>query len=302
MSAAASLRRFSRDFTQAAGLLRGGLYQADLSLTEARILFEIAQGNALRADALQSVLGVDKGYLSRTISGLEARGLLSRTSDPADRRARLLALTEAGQSLFAEIDQRSTTEMEALVAHLSPAQRRDLAQALGLVGHLLGLSARNAPLVIRPHRIGDMGHVVSRHGVLYAEEHGWDATFEGAVAEIVGFFLQDHDATRETCLMAEIGEAIAGSATVVQVDEEIAKLRIVYVEPWARGRGVGERLVDEAIGFARAAGYRSMKLWTNDVLKPARRLYERLGFHLVEEKPHRSFGVDLVGETWERLL
>jgi GNAT superfamily N-acetyltransferase len=157
-------------------------------------------------------------------------------------------------------------------------------------------------VTIRQHRIGDLGHVVSRHGVLYSEEYGWDITFEGAVAEIAAAFIKHHDPARERCLMAEIGGVIAGSATVVRLDDATAKLRIVYVEPWARGHGLGERLVTDCMDFAKAAGYSRMKLWTNDVLKPARRLYERLGFVLVDSRPHRSFGTDLVGEIWERAL
>jgi GNAT superfamily N-acetyltransferase len=156
--------------------------------------------------------------------------------------------------------------------------------------------------VIRQHRIGDLGWIVHRHGVLYAQEYGWDITFEGAVAEIAAGFIKTFDPARERCLVAEIDGRIAGSATVMKLDETTAKLRIVYVEPWARGQKLGDRLVCECMTFARAAGYSHMKLWTNDVLKPARRLYEKLGFTLIESKPHRSFGVDLVGEIWERRL
>jgi GNAT superfamily N-acetyltransferase len=161
---------------------------------------------------------------------------------------------------------------------------------------------QDAQVTIREHRIGDLGWVVHRHGVLYAEEHGWDITFEAAVAEIAASFIRNFDPARERCLMAEIDGRIAGSATIVKLDESTAKLRIVYVEPWARGHGVGRRLVEECMAFARAAGYARMKLWTNDVLAPARRLYERLGFRLEESRPHHSFGVDLVGETWAREL
>jgi GNAT superfamily N-acetyltransferase len=165
------------------------------------------------------------------------------------------------------------------------------------------MTASDTPEVtIREHRVGDLGWVVHRHGVLYAAEYGWDITFEGAVAEIAAQFIKNFDPARECCLMAEIDGRIAGSATLVKLDDATAKLRIVYVEPWARGRGVGRRLVEELMAFARGAGYIRMKLWTNDVLLPARRLYERLGFALIESEPHRSFGVDLVGEIWAREL
>jgi DNA-binding MarR family transcriptional regulator/predicted GNAT family acetyltransferase len=303
MSAAASdLRRFARTFTRAAGLLRGRLYDVDLSLTEARILYEIAAGGVTTADAARTALGLDKGYLSRTIAGLERRGWVARRIAPDDRRARVLSLTAAGQALFARIDERSTKEMEAMIAHLGAAERRRLGQALTTAERLLAREPPAEELLLRSHRAGDMGRIIARHGELYMEEHGWDATFEGAVAEIGAAFLQAHDPRRECCLIAEIGGEMAGSAAVVRIDDATAKLRIVYVEPWARGRGVGETLVTACLDFARSGGYARMKLWTNDVLKPARRLYERLGFSLVESAPHRSFGVDLVGEVWERAV
>jgi GNAT superfamily N-acetyltransferase len=180
--------------------------------------------------------------------------------------------------------------------------RRELARALATVDRLLHPAAALPEATIRTHAIGDMGHIISRHGTLYAAEYGWDITFEGAVAAIGAAFLTSHDPRRDCCFVAEIGPEIAGSATVVQLDEATAKLRLVYVENWARGQGLGERLVQACMEFARSAGYSHMKLWTNDVLLPARRLYERLGFCLVERAPHRSFSVDLVGEVWERPL
>ncbi len=298
---AAVLRRFTRRFTLATGLLRGRLYDVDLSLPEARVLYEIAMGSGITADAIGETLGMDKGHLSRTLGALERRGLVARSVSADDRRRRIVRLTKAGGELFARIDQRSTDAMEGLIAHLAPEQRRELSRALTAVDRLLHREPP-PPASIRRHRIGDMGHIVSRHGALYAQEYGWDITFEGAVAEIAAAFIKRGDAARERCLVAEIAGEIAGSATVVRLDDATAKLRIVYVEPWARGQGLGERLVAECMAFAREAGYRHVKLWTNDVLKPARRLYERLGFTLAESAPHRSFGADLVGEVWERPL
>lgn len=302
MSTATDLRRFTRGFTRATGLLRGRLYDVDLSLVEARVLYEIAQGEPVTTEAVRAALALDKGYLSRTVAKLERRGWVVRSVPAADRRARHLSLTQAGRELWRRIDQRSSDEMERLIAHLGPSQRSELTRALSTVTRLLNIRGEPEAIVIRAHRIGDLGQVISRHGVLYAEEYGWDITFEGAVAEIAGQFIKTYDATRECCLVAEIAGEIAGSATVVRLDDATAKLRIVYVESWARGHGLGERLVRECMAFARNTGYRRMKLWTNDVLTPARRLYQRLGFALVESRPHRSFGVDLVGEVWERIL
>ncbi len=299
---AADLRRFTRNFSRAAGLLRGKLYDVDLSLTEARVLFEIAQAESVTADAIRRMLDLDKGYVSRTIAALQKRGWIARHVAGKDRRARLLTMTVEGHSLFSRINQRSTDEMERLIAHLGPAQRSQLSAALSVVDHLLMPGDRKPAITIRDHRVGDLGWIVHRHGVLYAEEYGWNIAFEGAVAEIAAGFIKTCDPSGERCLIAEIDGMIAGSATVVRLDDATAKLRIVYVEPWARGFGLGERLVSDCMTFARDAGYTSMKLWTNDVLKPARRLYERLGFTLVESEPHHSFGVDLVGEIWERGL
>jgi DNA-binding MarR family transcriptional regulator/GNAT superfamily N-acetyltransferase len=299
---AAELRRFTRYFSRVTGLLRGRLYDVDLSLTEARVLFEVAQAEFTTAEAIRSTLDLDKGYVSRTIAGLEKRGWIGRQIAGDDRRARSLTLTQEGRDLFSRINQRSTDEMEQLVVHLGAAQRNQLSEALSVVDRLLIPKGQTPKITIRDHRIGDLGWIVHRHGVLYAEEYGWDITFEGAVAEIAAGFIKSADPAHECCLVAEIDSIIAGSATVVRLDEATAKLRIVYVEPWARGHGLGETLVSACMRFARDAGYCRMKLWTNDVLKPARRLYERLGFALVESEPHRSFGKDLVGEVWERAL
>ncbi len=299
---AADLRRFTRNFSRAAGLLRGKLYDVDLSLTEARVLFEIAQDEVTTAEAIRSTLDLDKGYVSRTIAGLEKRGWILRQIAGDDRRVRSLTLTADGHNLFSRINQRSTDEMERLIAHLGPAQRSQLSQALSTIDHLLKPHVQAPEITIRNHRIGDLGWIVHRHGMLYAEEYGWDIIFEGVVAEIAADFIKSGDAAHQCCLVAEIDGMIAGSATVVHLDKTTAKLRIVYVEPWARGHGLGETLVTDCMKFARKAGYSRMKLWTNDVLRPARRLYEKLGFVLVESEPHRSFGADLVGEIWERAL
>jgi DNA-binding MarR family transcriptional regulator/GNAT superfamily N-acetyltransferase len=299
---AGELRRFTRSFTQITGLLRNRLYDVDLSLTDARVLFEIAHEDGITAKDIRLRLGLDGGYLSRVIARLRKLNWVTTGTETSDKRARPLALTYSGRALFNDIDQRSTREMEELTAHLDPAQKRSLSAALMTVSQLLAAPHKEPHVVIRPHRIGDMGWIVHRHGLLYAQNQGWDITFEGAVARIAADFIENQDPSRQQCFVCEIDGQIAGSATIVELDEAVAQLRIVYVEPWARGRGVGETLVQACMSFASDAGYSRMKLWTNEVLKPARRLYQRLDFALIESKPHRAFGVDLVSEVWERDL
>jgi DNA-binding MarR family transcriptional regulator/GNAT superfamily N-acetyltransferase len=297
----ADIRRFTRHWTRHLGIVRSRLYGTDLSLAEARALFELGQAESLAQGVLRERLGLDKGQLSRLVAKLARCGLVARR--PAGRgRSVMLALTEAGSALYREIDARSAEEVGALVATLTGAERADLAAALETVTRLLPGGDAPAPVTIRPHGIGDIGWIIHRHGVLYAREYGWTIDFERAVAEIGAAFLRDFDAATDRCLVAERNGRIVGSATVVRQDAAMAKLRLVYVEPELRGTGLGRRLVEASMDAARAAGFRSMTLWTNDVLLPARALYERLGFRLTAREPHRSFGADLVGETWEREL
>lgn len=297
----AAIRHFTREYTRRLGVIRDQPYGEDLSLTEARVLFELAQQDGISQATLGRLLGLDKGYVSRIVRSFVRRGLIAG-SLPGQGRTRLLKLTETGRLLFDRINSRSAREVTALVSPLTEPQRRQLTDAMATIKRLLMPADGLPEIVIRPHGIGDIGWIIHRHAILYAWEYGWNIDFEQAVARIGANFLKNFDPATDQCLVAERGGQIVGSATVVRLDAATAKLRIVYVEPEMRGSGLGRRLVEGCIAFAREAGYHRMVLWTNDVLTPARKLYERLGFRLTASEPHHSFGVDLVGETWERDL
>lgn len=300
----AAVRGFNRFYTQRIGVLRQGLLDSALSLTEGRVLYELASRERPTAAALARDLGLDPGYLSRILRSFQRRGLVDRRPSARDGRERLLSLTADGRDAFNVIDTRSRREIGAMLDGLDARSAQRLAEAMRTIERTLGGPADPpAPVVLRPHRPGDVGWVVGRHGALYAEEYGWDGSFESLVARIAADFLERFDPRLECCWIAELDGVRAGSAFVVRGDGEgVAKLRLVLVEPAARGHGIGARLVDECLRFARGAGYRRMGLWTNDVLVAARRIYERAGFVLVREEPHRSFGHDLVGQFWERDL
>ncbi len=297
------VRRFNRFYTRHIGVLHEGLLQSPFSLTEARVLYELANRDGPAASELGRELGLDAGYLSRILRGFEARGLIRRTPSAADGRQSHLWLTDAGRAAFAPLDQASRIEVGAMLGGLpEPAQKRLLA-AMGTLQQLLDPRPEpRTPYLLRPHQPGDLGWIVHRHGVLYAEEHGWDERFEAMVAEIAARFIRQHDPRRERCWIAERDGEIAGSVLLVRDTDAVAKLRLLLVEPGGRGQGIGARLVLECERFARAAGYRTIRLWTNSVLAAARRIYQRAGYRLVESTPHRSFGHDLVGETWELTL
>lgn len=298
-----AVRRFNRFYTRQIGVLHEGLLQSPFSLTEARVLYELARRPGVTASALAADLGLDAGYLSRILRGFGARGLLTRTRSRADGRQTHLRLSARGEAAFAPLDQASRSEVGALLGRLSEAQQNGLLGAMERIERTLGAPAAAAPpYVLRPHRPGDMGWVVHRHGALYAEEYGWDERFEALVAGIVAQFVERYQPAREHCWIAEQGGENVGSVFLVEHSAEVAKLRLLLVEPWARGGGVGARLIQECQRFARDAGYRKITLWTNSVLHAARHLYEKAGYRLVREEPHHSFGHDLVGETWELLL
>lgn len=299
-----ALRRFNRFYTQKIGVLEEGLLKSRFSLTEARVLYEIARAERQTAARLGKRLALDRGYLSRILRGFERRGLISRTRAADDRRLGLLALTGAGETAFAELDARSQTETGALLGSLGEADQARLVGAAGAIERLLGAPAGEAAggWLLRPHRPGDLGWIVSRHGALYAQEYGWDMQFEALVAEIAAKFLGGCDPRRERCWIAEQDGENIGSVMLVAQSATAAKLRLLLVEPRARGHGVGARLVEECLRFARVSGYQRVTLWTNSVLTAARRIYERAGFRLTEAQPHHSFGKDLVGETWEIAL
>jgi DNA-binding MarR family transcriptional regulator/GNAT superfamily N-acetyltransferase len=294
-----AVRRFTRFYTRRLGVLREGLLDSSFGLTEARLLYEIAHGDGVTASGLATTLELDPGYVSRILRRFREQGLVRRRPCPRDRRAQRLTLTEAGRLAFAPLDQRSREMVFRLIAPLSEASRQRLVEAMRTIEGLLEAGGPENGVSLRPHRPGDMGWIVHRHGALYAQEYGWDESFEALVAEIAASFIKDFDPKRERCWIAEKDGAIVGSVLLVRQSDEEAKLRLLYVEPQARGLGVGRRFVEEAIRFAKAAGYRRLTLWTNDVLAAARHLYAAAGFTLVRREPHRSFGQDLVGEYWE---
>lgn len=294
------VRRFNRLYTKEIGVLGDGLLHSPFSLTEARVLYEIAHLRDPTAKRLCKELGLDPGYVSRIIAGFREGGLVSRNVAQADRRQQILSLTAKGRSEFAGLDQRSHEEIRAKLGQLSAADQEKLIRAMERVETLLGSrTSPAAPFVLRPHQPGDMGWVVSRHGVLYAQEYGWDGTFEALVAEIAGNFLRNYDPKREACWIAERNGDRAGSIFLVRKTSEVAQLRLLLVEPSARGHGLGRRLVSECLGFAASAGYRAVTLWTNSILHAARHLYEQAGFRLAAEEPYHGFGKDLVSQTWE---
>ena len=299
----AAVRRFTRFYTRQIGLLQEGLLDSTFSLAEARVLYELAHRDRLTATALAADLGLDAGYLSRILRRFAERGLIAKTAAPSDGRQSLLALTARGRKAFAPLDRGSRDQVAALLGQLGAAEQERVVSAMGAVEALLGPSAtEKPPYVLRPHRPGDMGWVTSAHGALYAQEYGWDITFEALVAKITAEFIENFDARRERCWIAEVDGEPVGSVFVVAKSDAIAKLRLLIVDPKARGLGVGKRLVEECLRFAKDAGYTSMTLWTQSILTAARGIYQGAGFRLVAEDPHHSFGVDLIGETWEREL
>ena len=298
-----AMRAFNRAYTQIIGVLEEGLLESPFTLAQARVLYELANHEGASAGELARQLGLDPAYLSRILKAFEARGLVARRPAEHDGRQSLLSLTDAGRAAFAPLDARSRAEVGSLLEPLSDAQRRRLTACMTEIRSLLGAGQTSAePYVLRQHRPGDMGWIVHRHGALYAQEYGWDETFEAMVAEIVARFIRELEPQRERCWVAERDGEIVGSVFLVEELAAVARLRLLYVEPRVRGLGIGRRLVEECLHFARNAGYASVTLWTNDVLVAARRVYEGFGFRLVDEKRHVSFGRELVGQTWELQL
>lgn len=300
-----AVRRFNRFYTRHLGLLEDGLLHTEYRLPEARVLYEMAHHDQTTATHLGADLKLDPGYLSRILQRLQKRGLVARQSSPDDRRQYLLRLTDAGREAFAELNAASHAQIERMLAGLSGTDQDRLVHALETLERLLAAAPEHrVPFILRPPQAGDMGWVVLRHGVLYSQEYGWNEQFEALVAEIVARFVQNFDARRERCWIAEREGENAGSVFLVRHPERegVAKLRLLLVEPGARGLGIGTRLVHECTRFARQAGYHTITLWTNSVLHAARRIYEQEGYRLLHEAPHRSFGHDLMGQTWELAL
>jgi DNA-binding MarR family transcriptional regulator/GNAT superfamily N-acetyltransferase len=298
----ASVRSFNRFFTRHIGALREGLLHTPYPLTEARIIFETAQRENLTAADLGRELGLDPGYLSRILTRLEQQGLLERVPTEQDGRLRYLRLTAQGLATFATLDQRSRDEIAEMLSGLSEADQQAVLKAMQTLHAILekdhGFKYAE-PFILRDPQPGDIGWVIHRHGALYAQEYGWDAHFEALVAQVGADFVTNFNPARERGWIAEMGGEIVGSVFLVQASETVAKLRLLLVEPQARGMGLGSRLVEECIRFARRSGYQKIVLWTNSVLTSAREIYRKAGFKLVAEEPHHSYGHDLVGETWE---
>ena len=302
----AAVRRFSRFYTRQLGLLQESLVQTSFSLTEARVLYELAHRDTVTASALAAELNLDHGYLSRILRRFAEDGLLAKKRAPNDGRQSLIAITAKGRKAFAPLNKGSHDQVAAMLEALSVADQARVVGAMTTVETLLGASSPNSPIVpaiiLRQHQPGDMGWVTSAHGALYAQEYGWDITFEALVAKITAEFIENLDPRRERCWIAELDGKRVGSVFVVRKNGEVAKLRLLILDPRARGLKLGRRLVEECLRFAKAAGYSSMTLWTQSNLTAARAIYQRAGFKLSAQEPHRSFGVDLIGETWERAL
>ncbi len=295
-------RRFNRFYTRQIGVLHEAAYNSPFSLTEVRVLYELAHRDQPTATALGRDLGLDAGYLSRILRGFERRGLVLKTRSPADGRQSHLSLTAQGRKVFGPLNARSHDEVAAMLGGLSAAAQARVVGAMQTIERLLGDRAESLPpasCVLRPPLPGDLGWVVHRHGAVYAQEYGYNEQFEALVAEIVAHFVQRYDAKRERCWIAEQGGEPVGSVFLVERSKTVAQLRLLLVDPMARGSGLGTRLVDECVRFARRAGYRKITLWTQSELRAARRLYQAAGFHVVRKERNHSFGKDLVSETWE---
>lgn len=299
----AEVRRFARFYTQKIGVLEEHLLKSRFSLTEARVIYELANRDAPTAAELARDLGIDPGYLSRILRSFARRGLLRKERSAADARQQHLRITDRGRKAFAPLNRRSQDEVAAMLRPLSVAEQAGLVEAMRRIETLLGAKPEaKAPYVLRPHQPGDIGWIIGRHATLYAQEYGWDGSFEGMVAEIGARFIAEFDPARERCWIAEKDGEPVGSVVLVRKSARVAKLRLLIVDPKARGLGIGRRLVEECIRFARQAGYARIVLWTNSILTAARAIYVATGFQLVHAEPHRSFGQDLIGETWELKL
>ena len=296
----ALFRRFNRFYTKQIGLLTRGLLKTRFPLIQARILYELAQQDQTTASALVEKLDIDPGYLSRILSNFEKKGLLRKIQSRSDSRRRILKLTAEGKNSFAVLNERSRKEAEKLLLDHSKEDRHRLLHAMQTIENILGPGAKPpAPYLLRSHRPGDIGWITHRHGVVYAEEYDFDETFEALVGEILVKFIHKHDPKRECLWIAEQQGERIGSIMLVDAGDKVAQLRLLLVEPKARGQGVGRRLIEECIRFSKRNRYLKIRLWTQSNLLEARHLYAKAGFEMVSESPHKSFGQDLVAEFWE---
>ncbi len=301
-AAVAAVRGFNRFYTNLIGLLRGKYLDTAYSLTEARLLFELAQRDASEVSDLRRTVDIDPGYLSRILTRFESDGLIARQRSASDARRQVIRLTGSGRAVVAGLDARSAEQTRDMLAGLRDDDRRRLLDAMHVITETLTESSRPRGYLLRAPRPGDMGWVVQRNGAVYAEEFGWDSSYEALVARIVADYVNNRDPEAESAWIAEVDGTPAGCVFCVREDATTARLRLLLVEPWARGLGIGARLVEEVLRFARQAGYSHITLWTNDVLAEARRIYQRAGFTLGSEDRHQSFGQDLTGQNWSRRL
>jgi DNA-binding MarR family transcriptional regulator/GNAT superfamily N-acetyltransferase len=297
-----AVRRFNRFYTRRVGALRAGLLGSEFPLPVARLLYELGHRGPCTASEIGRELDLDAGYLSRLLRSLKRGGLVQAKRSSEDARASVLSLTAQGRKAFRALDARSREEVSAMLGALPEPEQGRLVGAMQTVETLLSSQKGESLVSLRAPRPGDMGWVVHRHGVLYAQEYGWDERFEGLVAGIVAKFIAQFDAERERCWIAELDGVPVGSVFVVKAARTTAKLRLLIVEPRARGQGLGKRLVQECIAFARAKGYRRLVLWTQSSLSAARAIYKGCGFKLKKREPHAAFGVKLTGEYWELSL
>jgi DNA-binding MarR family transcriptional regulator/GNAT superfamily N-acetyltransferase len=294
----AAVRHFNRFYTRRIGVLQDGMVQTPFSLAEARVLYELAHRDKLTAKDIGEALTIDQGYLSRILRNFSERGLVTRVPSAQDRRNHLLSLTTRGRIAFGKLDRRSERDVAALLGKLEAAEQARIIAAMNTIESLL-MEPRERNYLLRPHRAGDMGWVVAKHGELYPSEYGWDSRIEALTAEIVAAFLKNFDPAREHCWIAEVDGETAGSVFLVRDKDDVARIRLLIVDPKARGLGIGKRLVEECVRFARQAGYRKITLWTHAVLVAARDIYRKAGFTLVEEWVHDEFGKPEASETWE---
>jgi DNA-binding MarR family transcriptional regulator/predicted GNAT family acetyltransferase len=297
-----AVRAFNRSYTKFLGALNEHLLSTPYSLTEARVLFELGQRNETEVAELREAIGLDAGYLSRLLARFAESGLVRRERSSSDARRQLIRLTGKGKDTFRILDTKSAAQIRTLLGDLTDDEQQRLVDAMDMIRRRLARAGARPEVRLRPPAAGDHGWVIERNGALYAQEHGWDSSYEALVARIVAGYLDQHDPEREAAWVAELHGERVGAVFCVRKDDETAKLRLLHVEPSARGAGVGTVLVDECVRFARAAGYRAIELWTVSVLAPARRIYQRAGFELVAEDTADRFGHRLTGQTWRREL
>ena len=300
--ASAAIRRFNRFYTREIGVLDGNLLQSGFSLAEARILYELGQTPEIAAKEIGEKLNLDRGYLSRILQAFQRKRLITRKTDATDKRRSHLSLTEKGRTTFRQLDRRSSQAAKGMIADLPPGAVNAMLEAMKTIQGVLAKSATTPDYVLRRDRVGDLGHIASRQGLIYEQEYGWGKTYEALAAKILSEFVGRDDAVNERAWIAESHGKILGSVYLMKEDAETARLRLLYVEPQARGLGLGKKLVSECTTFARATGYKRIVLWTQSSLTAARKLYVNEGYELIKQEPHHSFGKDLVGETWKLVL